>query len=388
MYKIAYWVSFPQHFPDKLLSGLSIAVFLIILLISVALTQEPKKTPAPQAIPEATPTPDALIEVTPPSSMTDPDYDVVKIDVNLINLSVSVADSYDRLVPGLKKENFEVYEYDGKKKVRQNIAFFTYDDAPILIGVIPDISGSMSGDKMNYARQAIVTFLKTSNKKDDIFVMGFDEKLWIIQDSAPNDESTINNVINKLLSIKTEQGKRTALYDALNASINKIQNRNIKRLEQGRQSLKMALFIISDGQDNNSRHTFKQIKDKLKETDILIYSIVIPPSAGSEMDIFALMGKDNLKELSEITGGKAYLPDFPMSIRFPDDSILTRPSLTLHEAVTRIAFELRRQYAIAYYPTNKTRDGKYRKIYIKVIPPKGLPRLKVRSKQGYYAPKN
>src|SRR4051812_25363736 len=124
------------------------------------------------------------------------------------------------------------------------------------------------------------------------------------------------------------------------------------------------MLIISDGQDNTSQATVEDVRRALKESNIVIYAIVIPPSTGMEMSIAVLAGKEMLSELARSTGGRAYTPDFPNSLRFPDENMVPRPYMSPEEAAERIALELRHQYSLAYSPTNKNRNGKWRKIKV------------------------
>ena len=132
---------------------------------------------------------------------------------------------------------------------------------------------------------------------------------------------------------------------------------------------KRALLLISDGQDNNSRYTFTELRKLLKESDVTLYGIGIlsGSDAGSSM---GMEGQGTLDELANVSGGKAFFP---------------RSAAEMDDIFEQIALELRHQYSIGYRPPNFVSNGKWHRIKVKVTPPRGLPRLFVRSKEGYYS---
>ncbi len=393
-----------KMYPQFWTSYLRSVVFLIIIFSALialpkfAMSQQPEQTPSPSASPSPTPTPSPtpaeLLPVIPANPVTPEDVekiqkeqeeDVIRTVINLVNITATVSDNDDRLVPGLDKRNFKVYEYDGKNWVEQEIAMFTNTDEPINLGIIFDLSGSMEGNKVQNAKSALRVFLQTCNEKDDVFLVGVTDTPILLQPIITNSRNRLDSILDKLTFVQPKG--QTALLDGVSMAIDKLQ---WMQKDPRFKKQKTALVIISDGQDNKSRDSINKIKNSLRESGIITYTVVIPPSSGRDMDNIAIAGKEMLKELAEVTGGGMYLPDFPMSQRFPEEtlSINPRPILSLEAAMEQIAGELRQQYTIAYYPTNKARDGKYRKIKIKVIPPKGYPRLVVRAKPGYYAPKD
>jgi Ca-activated chloride channel family protein len=260
-----------------------------------------------------------------------------------------VTDPYSRLVTGLDQQHFEVFE----DKVKQKIEFFKDEDAPVSVGIIFDVSGSMKG-KLDRARDALKAFIQTSHDQDDFFLVGFNQRANLVAEFTDGD-----TLINKLQFIDPKG--QTALYDAAYLGIEKV--------KQGRHQ-KNAILLISDGQDNSSRYTYGELRKRLKEANVQIYSIGIVEMGGGAGGTLDLQGQGILEEVSQTTGGKAFFP---------------RSGAELEDAITRIALELRHQYSIGYLPTNDKRDGKWRKISVKVNPPRGLPRLNVRSKEGYYA---
>ena len=271
-------------------------------------------------------------------------------NTDLITLTVTVTDVYGRYVTGLNKSAFTIQ--DNKKP--QEITFFSDDDAPASVGVLFDVSGSMNGDKVSRAREALSRFIDTSHQGDEYFLIGFNSRAQLLIDRTRNSGA----VLDKLTFVDTKG--ETALYDACYLGVEKV--------KRGTHP-KRALLLISDGQDNNSRYTFNELRRLLKESDVLIYAIGIlgGNDAGSSL---GMGGQAILDELASVSGGKAFFPN---------------TTAEMNEIFERIALELRHQYSIGYRPTNFTPDGKWRKIKVKITPPRGLPRLFVRSKDGYYA---
>ncbi|HZS09024.1 MAG TPA: VWA domain-containing protein, partial [Blastocatellia bacterium] len=143
----------------------------------------------------------------------------------------------------------------------------------------------------------------------------------------------------------------------------------VEKVRQGRHP-KRAILLISDGQDNSSRYTYGELRKRLREAGVQIYSLGIVEMGGGSGGALDIQGQGILEEISQVTGGKAFFP---------------RSAAELEDATTRIALELRHQYSVGYVPTNLNHDGKWRKIRVKVNPPRGLPNLSIRAKEGYYA---
>jgi Ca-activated chloride channel homolog len=291
----------------------------------------------------------------PKSDIVDPSLKThtkpIMVDVDLVLINVTVTDPMNRLVTGLDKENFQVFEGSSKQDIRH----FSSEDAPISLGVIFDISGSMK-DKIDKAREAVVEFFRTANPQDEFFLITFADKPDVLADFT----RSVEDIQGKLV-YAVPKG-RTSLLDAVYLGMNK--------MREGQNS-KKALLIISDGGDNRSRYTESEIKNMVKEADVQIYAIGIYDqwaATDEERHGPALLG-----EITEVTGGRAYT--------------LTSPN-ELADTATKIGMELRNQYVLGYRPTNVARDGKWRKIKVKLVPPKDweLPPLHVYAKTGYYAP--
>jgi|ERR1700690_2110836 len=273
----------------------------------------------------------------------------MKVDVNLVLVPVTITDPMNRLVTGLDRDNFSLFE--GREL--QEIRTFSSEDAPVSIGVIFDMSGSMSS-KIERAREAVIEFFKTANPQDEFFMITFADKPEEISDFT----NSIDDIQGKL--VYTIPKGRTALLDAIYLGISKMRQAKFP---------KKALLIISDGGDNHSRYTEGEIRSMVKEADTLIYAIGIYDHYFPTEE--ERLGPGLLSEVTELTGGRAFTIDNPND---------------LADVSTKIGIELRNQYVLGYRPKNPGHDGKWRKIKVKLNPPKGLPPLRVYAKTGYYAP--
>ncbi len=273
----------------------------------------------------------------------------IKKDVDLVLVPVTITDPMNRLVTGLEKDNFQLTD-NGQP---QTIRHFSSEDAPISLGVIFDISGSMA-DKIDKSRQAVVEFFRTANPQDEFFLITFSEKPEVLVDFT----SSVEDIQSKLV-YAIPKG-RTALLDAIYLGMNRMQKAHYER---------KALLIISDGGDNHSRYTEGEIKSMVREADVQIYGIGLFDRDFKTPE--EREGPALLSDVTEVTGGRTFVIDSPNE---------------LADVATKIGIELRNQYVLGYRPTNPGRDGKWRKIKVKLNPPKGLPPLHVYAKTGYYAP--
>jgi len=273
----------------------------------------------------------------------------IKVDVDLVLVPVTITDPQERLVIGLREKNFQVFE----GKSRQEIRHFSSEDAPISLGVIFDMSGSMN-TKIARAREAVMEFLKAANPQDEFFLIAFADRPEEISDFT----TSVEDVQARLLH--TFPKGRTALIDAIYLGISKMRQARYRR---------KALLIISDGGDNHSRYTEGEIKSLVKESDVLIYGVGIYDRYFSTPE--ERLGPWLLTDITEITGGRAFTIDNPNVL----------------PAVARaIGIQLRNQYVIGYRPSKSQRNGKWHKIKVKLTALKGLPPLRIRAKTGYYAP--
>jgi Ca-activated chloride channel family protein len=273
----------------------------------------------------------------------------LKVDVDLVLVPVTITDPMNRLVTGLDKENFQLYEGNSSQQIRT----FSSEDAPVSLGVIFDSSGSMSS-KMDRAKDAVIEFFKTANPQDEFFMITFSDEPEAVSDFT----SSVDEIQNKLVFAIPKH--RTALLDAIYMGVSKMRQAKYA---------KKALLIISDGGDNHSRYTEGEIKALVKEADVMIYAIGIYDRYASATE--ERLGPQLLSDITELTGGRAFTIDNPND---------------LGDVATKIGVELRNQYVLGYRPTKNARDGKWRKIKVKLLPPKGLPPLRVYARTGYYAP--
>src|SRR6202051_3574371 len=273
----------------------------------------------------------------------------LKVDVDLVLVPVTITDPMNRLVTGLDKANFQLFEGNATQEIRT----FSSEDAPVSLGVIFDSSGSMSS-KMDRAKDAVVEFFKTANPQDEFFMITFSDAPEVVNDFT----SSVDEIQGKL--VFTVPRKRTALLDAIYMGVSKMRQAKYA---------KKALLIISDGGDNHSRYTEGEIKALVKEADVMVYAIGIYDHYFPTEE--ERLGPALLGEVSELTGGRAF------TVENPND---------LADVATKIGVELRNQYVLGYRPTKVVRDGKWRKIKVKLLPPKGLPPLRVYARTGYYAP--
>src|SRR6476469_4227959 len=314
--------------PQPVLARCLFVVLTLILSTSVY-TQVPSPTVAPE-------------EVTPDRP--------VKVKTDLVSLTLTVQDLYGRYVSGLTKKAFSVVDNNEE----QEITFFIDSDAPVSLGVIFDVSGAMSGEKISKARKALEKFIATSHPSDEYFLIAFNNRAQLLLDRTRDGEA----VLRKLTLVQPKQN--TALYDAVYLGVDKVTRGSHQ---------KKALLIISDGQDNASRYNFGEVRRLMKESDVVTYAVGIMDRADSS-SMLGMQGQAFLDELTSVTGGKSFYP---------------QTDVEMDEIFERIALELRHQYSIGYTPKDFKPDGKWRKVNVKVTPPRGLPRLTVRSRDGYYA---
>lgn len=287
---------------------------------------------------------------TPPAD--DPD-ERIRVKTDLVSLTLTVTDPYGRYVSGLSKGAFTIIDNNQE----QEITFFSDADAPVSVGILFDVSGSMSGEKIGKARKALERFIGTSHPSDEYFLIAFNNRAQLLMDRTRDGEA----VLRKLTLVKPKEN--TALYDAVYLGV--------ERVTRGTHQ-KRAMLIISDGQDNASRYNFGEVRRLMKESDVVTYAVGIM-DRGDSVGSIGLQGQAFLDELSSVTGGKSFYP---------------QTDIEMDEIFERIALELRNQYSIGYTPKDFQPDGKWRKVKVKIKPPRGLPRLTVRSREGYYATPN
>src|ERR1700747_1654864 len=278
--------------------------------------------------------------------------EAVHLDVELALVTVTVTDPYNRLVTGLEPDNFRVFE----DNVEQEVVTFSSEDVPISVGVILDLSGSMA-NKLGKAKKAALQFLSTANPEDEFFLVGFNDRAELLAPFTNN----IEDLQSKMLTAAAK-GK-TALLDAIYLGLTQM-----RKARKG----KRALLIISDGGDNNSRYTEKDIQRLVREADTQLYSVGIFESFEYRSRTpEELNGPTLLNEIAELTGGRSFAVE---------------DANELPDIAAKIGVELRNQYVVGYRPSHKQHDPRWRKIKVKLRAPKGPPPLTPYAKTGYYAP--
>jgi Ca-activated chloride channel family protein len=276
----------------------------------------------------------------------------LKVAVDLVLVPVTITDPMNRLVTGLEKQNFQLFEGSSPQEIKS----FSSEDAPVSLGVIFDSSRSMSS-KMDRAKDAVMEFFKTANPQDEFFMITFSDEPEVVNDFT----SSVDEIQGKL--IYAVPRRMTALLDAIYMGVSKMRQAKYA---------KKALLIISDGGDNSSRYTESEIKSAVRESDVQIFGIGIFESmSGRSRTPEEAAGPSLLNELAEQTGGREYAVD----------NIAELPDIA-----AKIGVELRNEYILGYTPKNRERDGKYRKVQVKLNQPRGLPPLKAYFRLGYYAP--
>ena len=297
----------------------------------------------------------AQVAVVPRTVPASPDAPrpaaTLRVDSRLVLVPVSVCDPQNRPVTGLEKEHFRVFD----DKVEQTITQFGMEDEPVAVGLVFDISGSM-GDKLRLSRMAASKFFDTANADDEFFLVEFNDVPKIMVPLTRDFEEIQNQ-----LTFAQSKG-RTALLDAIFLALHELKRSQKKR---------KALLIISDGGDNASRYTETEVRNTVRESDVLIYAMGVYEAPGARnRSPEEAAGPGLLSELSEQTGGRHY----PVS------------AAEMPDIAAKIGIELRNRYIIGYSPTDQVRDGRYHHVLIKLVPPKGLPPLKAYWRLGYYAP--
>ena len=288
----------------------------------------------------------------PAAAKTDSRPVDLRVNKTLVLINVTVQDPLNRFVTGLEKEHFRIFE----EKVEQEISQFSSEDAPISIGLVFDTSGSM-GSKLQKSRQAASEFFKGANPADEFFLVQFNDRPDL---SVPFTTDT--DKLQSALTFTQSKG-RTALLDAVYLAMHEMKKAHNPR---------KALLVISDGGDNSSRYTETEIRNAVREGDVQIFAIGIFESmANRGRTPEEAAGPGLLNELSEQTGGHEYVVE----------NIADLPDIA-----AKIGTELRNEYILGYTPKNRERDGKYRRVQVKLNQPRGLPPLKATFRLGYYAP--
>ena len=287
--------------------------------------------------------------------MTDADKQgsKIKVDVSLVVLHTTVLDDRGKFADGLKVENFRIFE----DKVEQKLSTFKREDVPVSMGLVIDNSGSMR-DKRPRVNEAAITLVEASNPQDEAFVVNFNDDFYL--DLDKDFTSSIPELKEALERIDARGS--TALYDAVIGSLD--------HLKKGTRD-KKVLLVVTDGEDNASRHSLENVVEQAQRSNAVIYAVGVFSDDDIKHNHRAMKkARGALSDLANATGGLAFFPETA------DDT---------ESICTQIAHDIRNQYTLAYYPTNAAHDGTFRTVSVQVTPPRGVGKLTVRTRTGYFA---
>jgi Ca-activated chloride channel family protein len=315
------------------------AVCLAVLLstgVSTLLSGQPPATIVPRARPST-------------AQPAEP-RGVLRADASLVVIPTWVTTAAGASVTSLTRENFHLTE----DNVEQRIAYFIRDDAPLSIGLLFDTSGSMR-NKTEKASESLAEFFKTANEQDEFFLVEFSEKARLTIPFTADAGEIYGR------AARAKPFGRTSLLDGIGVAL--------KQMKKARHSRK-AIVIISDGGDNWSWHTARQIRNELLESDVQLYAMgIFDPLLSRSSPAENRNGPALLDELAEKTGGRHY----------PVGNLNDLPTIS-----AKIGADLRNEYLLGYYPAN-SRDGKYHHVKVNLAIPDNTTPLRANYRRGYYA---
>jgi Ca-activated chloride channel family protein len=315
----------------------------------VPIAAQTQVVPPPSGAPVSAPPSAGQTPAAPPNSDSDESIPTVKKTVNEVRVVFTVTDRHGRYIKDLKENDFRVVDDQKPAELR---SFRSETDLPLQVGLLVDASNSVR-DRFKFEQEAAIEFLNSIIRPgyDKAFVVGFDATPEVTQDFTDSTENLSSGV--RML----RAGGGTAMYDALYFAC---RDKLLKQEQTG--PVRRAIILLSDGEDNLSHVTREEAIDMAARAEVIVYTI--------STNISGMKGKGDkvLERIAEATGGRAF---FPFQMRDVSDSFLS------------IQEELRSQYAVAYKPANFSADGRYRTIEIFAQDRN----LKVRTRKGYYAPK-
>jgi VWFA-related protein len=340
-----------------MLVGLTSTASLAQTAVTAAAGPAAATPPSPSA--PATPPPVATAQSPPPAATApantpdNPENEsitTIRTHVEEVRVVFTVTDKHGHYIKDLKRDDFKVLDDNKPAELR---SFRSETDLPLQVGLLIDASNSVR-DRFKFEQEAAIEFLNAvvRPRDDKAFVVGFDVTPEVTQDFTDNTEK-LSIGIRALRA-----GGGTAMYDALYFACRD------KLLKQERTGpVRNAIILLSDGEDNASHVTREEAIDMAQRADAIVYTI--------STNISGMKGQGDkvLMRIADATGGRAF---FPFQLRDVSDAFLS------------IQEELRSQYALAYKPENFLADGRYRTI--EIMAPSGRA-LKVRTRKGYYAPK-
>jgi Ca-activated chloride channel family protein len=292
-------------------------------------------------------------EANPSQSADSSGTPQIHVNSDLVVIPVTVTDHKGRIVSGLQKGHFALYE----DKVEQTISQFASEDVPVSISLVLDTSDSMR-PKLKKAREATVALLNNASPHDEFSLIEFNHLARLTVPFTTEGEKIRSHLA------RMQTGGGTALLDAIRLALNEMKNA---------QHTRKAIIIISDGEDNASHCSVQQLKDVVREANVLIYAIGITDwdSYSQSWPPPGITGSALLNEISKQTGGRFFQ---------------VNGSKQLPEVASKIGAWLRNQYILAYVPNGQHKDTRYHHIQIKITRPEGFPRLRADWRPGYYAP--
>lgn len=292
----------------------------------------------------------AVITPRPHAPPTPVPRNMLRSDSSLVVIPAWVTTAAGVSVTSLRKENFRLLD----DNVEKPIAFFAKDDAPLSVGLLFDISGSMK-NKIDKAAESVAEFFKTANTEDEFFLVEFNDRARLTIPFTP-DAGEIYSRISQ-----TTPSGRTSLLDSIAVGL--------KHMKKARHQRK-AFVIVSDGGDNWSWHTRRQVRNALLESDVQLYAMGIFDPELKKSPVENRNGPALLDDLALETGGRHY------QVANLDDL----PAIS-----AKIGTDLRNEYLLGYYAAD-TRDGRYHHVRVNVTAPEGMPPLRANYRKGYYAP--
>lgn len=269
-----------------------------------------------------------------------------RVDSNLVLIPVSVTDARNHAITGLESGAFRVFD----DKTEQKVVHFAREDAPLSVGIVFDLSGSMK-DKLAKSREALLEFLRGANPDDEFCLVEFSNRARLTVPFTTDSGEVVDRLRH------AEPHGRTALLDAVYLAMGAMKHARYTR---------RALLILSDGGDNDSRYTQAEMLRRVREADLWVYAMGIYDRNMAMMPEETRPARELLEALAGESGGRHYAVESPAE---------------LPEVAARIGLELRNQYVLGYRPGDNRRDGKYHRVQVKVVEGR---HLTVSWRPGYY----
>jgi len=321
----------PQDKRDILINH-RLSIRIAFLLLTFAATVALAQTLPPQALNQ-----DAILG--------DDESVIFHAGTRLVVLHATVTDAAGKVITDLPRSAFTVYE----NGIEQPLKIFRREDVPVSMGMVVDNSSSMR-DKRAKVAAASMALVKASNPEDEMFIVNFNEDAYLDQPFT-SDNPKLAAALDRI-----DSKGNTAMFDALNMSMNYLIDKGTKD--------KKVLLVVTDGNDNTSQTTLKQLIYKARQNEVLIYSIGL---LSDDEPREAKKATAALKALTTATGGIDYYP---------------KDLAEIDRITPQVAHEIRNQFTLAYSPTNQALDGSFRKVDVVV---NGFGHPTVRTRNGYYA---